>query len=273
MNDRVSKILNHPFEVSASDLFLLEDEIQKFPFFQPLHAVKLKAIASGQYENFDEVLQQTAVYCTNRSILYHYIHSDISVEKVLENEAFLSVEQVENKPAIEKPTLIEDKLINEEKKIPEIESSDINEIPSENAKKEEYYDDQIKNLIEHQTSEFHSFNDWLKINSKKTATKPTSPDIPENEETVNDKFKIIEEFLDKNPKITPAKDFKPNLTVNTASKDNMSHLMTETLANIYVEQNKFDKAIKAYTILRLKYPEKSGYFADRIKEIKELKNN
>ena len=47
-------------------------------------------------------------------------------------------------------------------------------------------------------------------------------------------------------------------------------LMTETLARIYVEQKNYKKAIQSYKILSLKYPEKSGFFADQIKAIKKL---
>ena len=51
--------------------------------------------------------------------------------------------------------------------------------------------------------------------------------------------------------------------------------MTETLARIYLEQKNYKKAIQSYKILSLKYPEKSGFFADQIKAVKELqeKNN
>jgi hypothetical protein len=47
-------------------------------------------------------------------------------------------------------------------------------------------------------------------------------------------------------------------------------LMTETLAKVYLEQKKYKKAIKAYDILILNYPEKSGFFADQIRAIKKL---
>ena len=47
-------------------------------------------------------------------------------------------------------------------------------------------------------------------------------------------------------------------------------LMTETLARIYVEQKNYSSAIQSYKILSLKYPEKSGFFADQIKALKEL---
>ena len=47
--------------------------------------------------------------------------------------------------------------------------------------------------------------------------------------------------------------------------------MTETLAKLFVQQQKYDEALKAYGILRLKYPEKNSFFADQIKAIKRLK--
>ena len=37
-----------------------------------------------------------------------------------------------------------------------------------------------------------------------------------------------------------------------------------------MEQKKYQKAIQAYEILILKYPEKSSFFADRINDIKIL---
>ena len=50
-------------------------------------------------------------------------------------------------------------------------------------------------------------------------------------------------------------------------------MMTETLAKIYVEQKKYEKAIQAYNILILNNPKKSGFFADQIKMVKILQEN
>jgi hypothetical protein len=47
--------------------------------------------------------------------------------------------------------------------------------------------------------------------------------------------------------------------------------MTETLAHVYLEQKKYDKAITAFTVLSLKYPEKNSFFANQIEAIKQLK--
>ncbi|MBN2636539.1 MAG: hypothetical protein JXR61_09735 [Prolixibacteraceae bacterium] len=49
-------------------------------------------------------------------------------------------------------------------------------------------------------------------------------------------------------------------------------LVTETLANIFLQQKNYEKAIRAFKKLSLKYPEKNIYFATRIKEAEDLKN-
>ena len=69
-------------------------------------------------------------------------------------------------------------------------------------------------------------------------------------------------------------DKKTKITFNSLSQNNREStddLMTETLAKLYLEQNHFDQAIKAYKILCLKYPKKSSLFASEIKKITKLK--
>ena len=56
------------------------------------------------------------------------------------------------------------------------------------------------------------------------------------------------------------------------NKFNKSELMTETLAKIYVKQQKFKEALYAYRILSLKYPEKSSLFANQIKKLQKKQN-
>ncbi|NOJ75876.1 tetratricopeptide repeat protein [Empedobacter stercoris] len=121
-----------------------------------------------------------------------------------------------------------------------------------------------------------SFTDWLK---KVPSQSKTQKEIEEEQEIAEReiKYKLIDDFLEKNPKIVPMK--KTDITpANTPSNfvqntEEYSDLMTETLAQIYIEQKKYDKAIKAYKILILKYPEKNSLFANRIKEIENLKNS
>ncbi|NMH89801.1 hypothetical protein [Flavivirga algicola] len=132
--------------------------------------------------------------------------------------------------------------------------------------------------------ETHSFNEWLKLARFKPIER--RDDKEEKEENKNQehteidndkptldkakKFELIDQFITKNPKINP---FKSSITKGNLAKAQMirpESLMTETLARIYVEQKNYKKAIQSYKVLSLKYPEKSGFFADQIKAIKQL---
>ena len=66
-----------------------------------------------------------------------------------------------------------------------------------------------------------------------------------------------------------------NLKVSSRSQKKITRedYMTETLAKVYVKQEKYREAMKAYKILSLKYPEKISLFANQIKDLKKrLKN-
>ncbi|MBV1887758.1 MAG: hypothetical protein KUG51_00555, partial [Urechidicola sp.] len=94
----------------------------------------------------------------------------------------------------------------------------------------------------------------------------------EKKEEQVSKFEIIDKFISANPKIKPAqKNPLKEIGLHSDFTD-YNNLMTETLAKVYVEQNKYENAKKAYRILSLKYPEKSSFFADRIKAIEILEN-
>jgi hypothetical protein len=114
-------------------------------------------------------------------------------------------------------------------------------------------------------NETHSFNQWLQLSSStiKKITPPKEKKLQDN---------IIDKFIANNPKISRInKNANPiNKSIETAHEP---LLMTETLAKIYLEQKKYDNAIKAYEILSLKYPEKSTFFADQIKKIRILQKS
>ena len=94
--------------------------------------------------------------------------------------------------------------------------------------------------------------------------------ISNNKSKIDEKIDLIESFIDKkSDRIIKANDEEYKFNDNKYDKDN-PELITETLAKILTNQKKYKKAIKAYRILSLKYPEKSSFFADHIKEIKKL---
>ncbi|WP_137905709.1 hypothetical protein [Chryseobacterium sp. 2VB] len=98
--------------------------------------------------------------------------------------------------------------------------------------------------------------------------------IDRTEETVKDKAEIkekaIETFIENNPRISQLKE--ESTYVVKEKNDDISHLMTETLANLYFEQKLYTKAIKAFEILIKKNPEKKEYFESKIQDIKDFRS-
>jgi len=84
---------------------------------------------------------------------------------------------------------------------------------------------------------------------------------------------LIDKFIETNPRIVPKTENIVNEDISKESVTEHESFFTDTLAQIYIKQGHYAKAIFAYEKLSLKYPEKSTYFAGQISKIKKLINN
>jgi hypothetical protein len=136
--------------------------------------------------------------------------------------------------------------------------------------------------VEVATAARRSFTEWLAVGSAAaTPVTPTPPmedapvDLiptprePEQPAVVPSRA-LIDRFLDQPPVLKPKKDAPPAPVPNPVPYAG-SALVTETLAQLYFGQGHLALAEEAYEILKLKYPEKSSFFAARIREIKALR--
>lgn len=107
----------------------------------------------------------------------------------------------------------------------------------------------------------NTWQSWLKIDRTEEIVKEEKTEIIE---------KAIEAFIENNPRISQLKE--ESSYVVKEKNDDISHLMTETLANLYFEQKLYTKAIKAFEILIKKNPEKKEYFESKIQDIKDFRS-
>ncbi|QQV02700.1 MULTISPECIES: hypothetical protein [Chryseobacterium] len=139
-------------------------------------------------------------------------------------------------------------LINEENKKTEEEKQQ--EVIADEPSKKAFADSNVPGFI-------NTWQNWLKIDRTEEILK----------EKAIIKTKVIESFIENNPKISQLKD-EVNFVVKEKT-DDISHLMTETLANLYIEQKLYTKAINAFQILIGKHPHRKDYFEAKIQEIKD----
>ncbi len=128
----------------------------------------------------------------------------------------------------------------------------------------------IEKPVDFNSQEAHSFAEWMQLSSFKPIDRSKQDPIQKEKE---EKMAIIDEFMTNNPKIKPSKIAGFSVDSDQIEKFEGNTIMTETLAQVYIAQHKYDNAIKAYEILSLKFPEKSSFFADQIKMLKDLKRN
>jgi hypothetical protein len=274
-------LLDNPQNIEDRHLEDLEGVISAYPYFQSARALQLKALKNRNSYRYNDALRKTAAYTTDRDILFEYITSeefvqnaisehikqhdptvkdievtseDVSEQVSLEIDNQLKAE-LKKAEAILNPDLFERKLASVENLVEDPEAPVI--------KKETF---EVDKPLEFEKKDGHSFSEWLKL----TKAVPV-----ERAEVMNEKarkFDLIDKFIQENPKIEPTRSREKKKNLAKPFMQTPETLMTETLARVYVQQKNYKKALQAYNILILKYPEKSGFFADQIRAIKELIN-
>ncbi|MBK0370407.1 tetratricopeptide repeat protein [Flavobacterium agrisoli] len=285
-------LLNKPETITEKNTDDLTTVLNEFPYFQSARSLRLKGLYNANSFKYNYALKVTAAHTTDRSVLFDFITSTnfttIQKEYFEKKElALLDMDIVDMEHVVaEKPNITENLTTIDplEKSIlTSIQVSD--SIVSESSKTVEENLDLGKPL-DFSSNEKHSFQEWLQLSRVQPIQRKEEKSIPlatstnENntstdsiDEEKKKKAELIDRFIESNPKISPIKASSASTVQIDINKEDNTYLMTETLARVYLEQKKYTKAIQAYEILILKYPEKISFFADRISDIKTLQQN
>ena len=232
------------------------DEVNKlcknFPEFSTAHLLKVRILEALGYEK-QKQLKVAAVYSMNREKLMQLV-TDVKPSKA---EAEAEVEEADAHD--ESPEIIE---FSEE---PNEDADIIIEQHAPYAGVEPGTD--LLELDEETDEE-------LLVLDEDSSELPVEENTEEASEEENKSNQLITEFIKGEPGPIRA-DQKTSLKgdVSLASIREHDGFITDTLAQIYVKQGLFAKAIYAYEKLSLKYPEKSAYFAAQIEKIRNINHS
>ncbi len=275
-NDYIN-LLNNSKAINDKQTLVLETIVQEFPFYQSARALYLKGLYNQESFRYNYELKKTAAHTTDRSVLFDFITSDDF--KIFQQEVYDKYQaEIQNiivadfeLVQVEEGLNVELNRISTNQKNIRTEFVANEELKTQNEIVEAEL--QIGKPLQFEKNETHSFSEWLQLSKISPIVRDEEEKQPEVSSELEKKFDLIEKFIELNPKIPQAKD-STSIPANVAKSNEMpSSIMTETLAQIYLEQKKYTKAIQSYDILILKYPEKSSFFADRIKNIKILQQN
>ena len=277
-------LINKPDAMNERHHASLEKVVEEFPYFQSARVLRLKHLYNQNSFIYNYALKVAAAYTTDRSVLFDFITSPSFTtvqngyyeQKLAEllNINVIGSEVIEgiNKEseASSQPNSLEQSILSSIKKSDQPDEDTI-KIPQNETELSETKLE-IGKPLDFSINEKHSFQEWLQLSRFKPIDRNTTENQSIEDFDKKKKLELINKFLESNPKIPPiSKDDVAPIPQPTI--EDKSYLMTETLARVYLEQKKYSRAIQAYEILILKYPEKSSFFADRISEINKLQQN
>ncbi|MFE3846638.1 hypothetical protein ACFX5D_01485 [Flavobacterium sp. LB3P45] len=273
-------LINKPNAINEKQTAALEKVLDEFPYFQSARALSLKGLYNLNSFKYNYALKVTAAHTTDRVVLFDFITSDTftAIQKDFYDKK--TIELLDIQVINSKIIIPEEKL---EYKTNPLEQSILTSIkealpgqPDDTAK---IFEEKLAmgQPLDFSANEKHSFQEWLQLSRKLPIDRVTENKISPLALPIDDpkkkKAELIDKFIETSPKIPPVKHGVISTVTFDLNKDDNSYLMTETLARVYLEQKKYLKAIQAYQILILKYPEKSSFFVDRISDIKILQQN
>ncbi len=274
-----------PSLLKADDIPALQNILAEYPYFQSAQLLLTKIFQQEENINFEKQLRKTAAYAANRKRLHTLLFSEIRqaikvpspIDKHEEKESAIEQEELTT-TAIENPTekeriSSEDEFLNRQILTEAISSSILNEVDEEAETlptqaestleaKEEIQE--VESASQFNEQEGHKFSEWMSHYSDQKVVRPLWDQSSKSDN------KSLKHFSKPN---RPRQEFYSASKMAKLSVQEDGDLVTETLAKIYAAQQNYEKAIKAYEKLQLKYPEKKVYFAGQIESIKNQLNS
>jgi hypothetical protein len=252
----INSIIKNPKNTSDKDLDYLYNLSLKHPYSGLTQLLVAKILHVQNRTGYAEQLKKAAFTCTDRSVIYNYIHKEKLISTIEQTSIESNEEIVEgNEQEID---LLEQNIINSV-----INSSIHQEI-------EEYdliKDDSVKSIAEEKPelmlfdeNSVMPFSKWISLNVEKNNS---------NKKQVENIDNLLESLSERNKKrnLKSSEQFFSPIEAAKLSLIDNDELVTETLAEIHIKQGNYPKAIKIYQQLMLKNPEKKAFFAGRINYI------
>jgi len=239
IQQRLKEWVEHPEMLNKNTLYELRTLLAHYPYFQTARLLYLKNLFLLHDISFGEELRKSALYIPDRRVLFSLIESDNYTLKATD-----FVKDMEDAPGLDRTLLLIDAFLSS---LPEQKTSASEVLPIEMAT------DYASYLMQDRKEE-----------------RSASMEVPQMKGQ-----QLIDNFLDtseEQPLISSiADDEEENeISENLKEKENEEDYFTETLAKIYVKQQRYSKALEIIQRLNLKYPKKNAYFADQIRFLEKL---
>lgn len=282
--EQLNSYLANPAAMSVEDLKIIGEYRNEYPYSPVFAALHAKALHNLKDLKYDVALREAAILLPDRGVLYQLIYKEplqkkiIEVQKTIEEEEVVELEEsVERQEVTKTPTVDSDESQELERDIiiEAINTSiqlDVDQLLEEEVPdsidewKEEKKAEKTTEVVEEKVPS--KFSDWLF--AMKTPSQGGKEEEKNEEDPLMSSTQLIDRFIKTKPrKIDISKEPVSPQEMGKLSLVEDEGFVTETLAEIYAKQGKYQKAIKIYEQLSLNNPEKKVFFASRIRFLRE----
>ena len=256
IQQRLYEWIKHPELLDRQSLYELRALIARYPYFQTARLLYLKNLYLLHDITFGEELRRAALYVTDRRMLFLLVEGEKYALKDLKK-----ANPTGENPSLDRTLSLIDAFLSS---LPEEQEKEIL-LPVEPVIDYSTYLMQDAPQDEPEDAPKLKGQDWIDSFLEKSSTEPllSQPSaVVESEE----KPLLVEE-----EKQTPVVEENEAEEEEAPAEilDDESYF-TETLAKIYVKQQRYSKALEIIRRLNLKYPKKNAYFADQIRFLEKL---
>ena len=248
--------IKHPECLNRETLFELRTLLARYPYFQTARLLYLKNLYLLHDISFGEELRKAALYVTDRRMLFLLVEGETYALKDLKKE-----NPTGENPSLDRTLSLIDAFLSS---LPEEQEK---EIPLPVSPVIDYSAYLMQDASQEETADAPKLKgqDWIDSFLEKSSTEPLLSQ-PSAEVEVEEKPLVVEE--EKQTPVIEENDAEEEEAPAEVLDD--ESYFTETLAKIYVKQQRYSKALEIIRRLNLKYPKKNAYFADQIRFLEKL---
>ena len=267
---RLDEWINNPDLMGSDTLEELRSIILRYPYFQTAWLLYIKNLYLIKHPSFKDELRRGALYVADLSVLFYFVEGNsFSFPK---SEYKESEKQVANDRTLDLinrflSEIPNDKGLSSELSIPVDSVMDYSSLlllnSAENGRKEV---DNTSLPLKGQAliDDFIEKSESGMLSSGNNMTDAVG-NGNEKDEFSDEDLVVIDDDNNAGP-VDDAMDG----SAEAADETGDDNYLTETLAKIYVKQQRYDKALEIIKKLNLKYPKKNAYFADQMRFLERL---
>lgn len=265
----IQELTQHPEMLNRDTLYELRRITAEYPYYQPARLLLLKNLYLLHDATFDEELRRSAIYFTDRKILFNLVEA---AHYRLKRKSPQSFNNVPDRRQVGSAENISSRTVS-------LIDTFLSSIPKEEDEKDGENENIAKKETKHRkptaadaTVDYVAYllaTDFEELNDNDSNTDQQSP---AQEPTMNGGA-LIDAFINNDGgrfNLQEEPEYHPEITTANEDGDSDDELLTETMAGIYIQQGRYEKALEIMNRINSTTQKKSPYFEDQQRFLKKL---